>query len=95
MPGHLTVGMPLARITHDGEVHEEEARYLTKHQGLEKIDVDEAEAGSIVVIAGTHRYCHWRNAGRSRAPDPPALHSGGGTDAAHGIRGQLFSLHRS
>ena len=44
--------MPLARISHDGQIHEEEARYLTKHQGLEKIDVDEAEAGSIVVIAG-------------------------------------------
>ena len=50
--GHLTVGMPLARVSHDGEIHQEEARYLTKHQGLDKIDVDEAEAGSIVVIAG-------------------------------------------
>ena len=50
--GRLTAGMPLARISHDGAIHEEEARYLTKHQGLDKIDVDEAEAGSIVVIAG-------------------------------------------
>jgi GTP-binding protein len=50
--GHLLADMPLARISHDGEVHDEAARYLTMHQGLEKIDVEEAQAGDIVVIAG-------------------------------------------
>jgi GTP-binding protein len=50
--GRLLDGMPLARISHDGEVHDESARYLTMHKGLEKIDVKEAQAGDIVVIAG-------------------------------------------
>jgi len=50
--GRLQVGMPLARITHQGEVHAETARYLYLHQGLERIEVEEANAGEIVVIAG-------------------------------------------
>ena len=50
--GRLLDGMPLARISHDGEVHDESARYLTMHKGLDKIDVSEAWAGDIVVIAG-------------------------------------------
>ena len=50
--GRLRAGMPLARITHDGRVLPIEARYLYQHVGLERIEVEEALAGDIVVIAG-------------------------------------------
>ena len=50
--GRLKVEMPMARITHTGEVHPETARYLYLHQGLERIEVEEVSAGDIVVIAG-------------------------------------------
>ena len=50
--GRLRVGMPLARITHRGQVYPASARYLYLHQGLERIEVEQAEAGDIAVIAG-------------------------------------------
>jgi GTP-binding protein len=50
--GRLTAGMPLARITHTGVIHPAEARYLYLFRGLERIEVQEALAGDIVVIAG-------------------------------------------
>ncbi|HSB90226.1 MAG TPA: translational GTPase TypA [Anaerolineales bacterium] len=50
--GRLTAGMPLARIKHTGEVFPAEARYLYLHQGLDRVEVQEASAGDIVVIAG-------------------------------------------
>jgi GTP-binding protein len=50
--GRLNAGMPLARITHVGEVIPAEARYLYLHRGLERVEVNQASAGDIVVIAG-------------------------------------------
>jgi GTP-binding protein len=50
--GVLHAGAPLARITHTGEIVPAEARYLYLHQGLERVEVQEARAGDIVVIAG-------------------------------------------
>jgi len=50
--GRLHAGMPLARITHAGQVLPAEARYLYLHQGLDRIEIEEASAGDIVVIAG-------------------------------------------
>jgi GTP-binding protein len=50
--GRMRAGMPLARITHTGEVVPTTARYLYLHQGLERVEVEEALAGDIVVIAG-------------------------------------------
>jgi GTP-binding protein len=50
--GRLTAGMPVARITHSGEIRPAEARYVYQHQGLDRIEVPEASAGDIVVIAG-------------------------------------------
>ncbi|MBN1265886.1 MAG: translational GTPase TypA [Anaerolineales bacterium] len=50
--GVLKTGSPLIRISHQGEHIPVEARYLYKHQGLELLDVPEAEAGDIVVIGG-------------------------------------------
>ncbi len=50
--GSLKVGAPMARITHRGQVHSATARYLYLHQGLERVEVEQADAGDIVVIAG-------------------------------------------
>ena len=50
--GKITAGQALARITVEGKVLPERARYLYVHQGLERVEVDHAEAGEIVAIAG-------------------------------------------
>lgn len=50
--GRIKAGQALARITTDGHILPERARYLYVHQGLDKVEVDEAEAGEIIAIAG-------------------------------------------
>ncbi len=50
--GRIQSGMPITRLTTKGEVIPSEARYLYLYQGLERIEVEHAEAGDIVVIAG-------------------------------------------
>jgi len=50
--GTVNAGQTIARITRKGEVLPDRARYLYVHQGLERIEVDQAKAGEIVVIAG-------------------------------------------
>lgn len=50
--GIIRSGQSLARITLDGQIFPERARYLYTHQGLEKVEVEQAEAGEIVVLAG-------------------------------------------
>lgn len=50
--GKLSVGAPLARISHRGEITPAVARYLYLHQGLERVEVEAASAGEIVVVAG-------------------------------------------
>lgn len=50
--GKVTNGQPIARITLQGEILAERARYLFVFQGLEKVEVDEVLAGDIGVIAG-------------------------------------------
>ena len=50
--GKVNVGANVARITHKGEVLPERARYLYVHQGLERVEVEHAEAGEIIAIAG-------------------------------------------
>jgi GTP-binding protein len=50
--GRMTAGQALARIAHDGSIHNETAQYLYLHQGLQRIEVPEASAGEIVAIAG-------------------------------------------
>ena len=46
--GKIQAGQRLARLTTDGQILSESARYLYQFQGLDKIEVDEASAGDIV-----------------------------------------------
>ena len=50
--GQLLAGAPLARLTLSGEILPERARYLYVHQGLERVEVEQAAAGEIVAVAG-------------------------------------------
>lgn len=50
--GRIKAGQPLARLTLNGETLPERARYLFVHEGLERVDVEQAEAGEIVALAG-------------------------------------------
>ena len=50
--GQIHVGQALARITVTGQVLPERARYLYVHQGLKRVEVEEAQAGEIVALAG-------------------------------------------
>jgi GTP-binding protein len=50
--GRLRAGQTLARLTADGSMRTERARYIYVHQGLEKVEVESAEAGEIVSLAG-------------------------------------------
>ena len=50
--GRLKVGQTVARLTRDGANLPERARYLYQHQGLERVEIEQAQAGDIVVLAG-------------------------------------------
>jgi GTP-binding protein len=50
--GVIRAGQPLARLTLDGQIVPERARYLYVHQGLERVEVTQARAGEIVALAG-------------------------------------------
>ncbi len=50
--GSIKVGQPLARLTVDDRNLAERARYLYVHQGLGKVEVEQAEAGEIIALAG-------------------------------------------
>lgn len=50
--GKITAGQAIARMTVDGQIMPEHARYLSVQQGLEKVEVEQAEAGDIIEVAG-------------------------------------------
>jgi len=50
--GTIRVGQPLARITLEGEMLSERAHYLYSYQGLERLEIEQAEAGEIIALAG-------------------------------------------
>ena len=50
--GRIKAGQSLARMTLHDEILPERARYLYIHQGLEKVEVESAEAGEIIALAG-------------------------------------------
>lgn len=50
--GSVRNEMPLIRIQRDGTQTKEKTRYLSVFDGLERVEVDSAEAGDIIAIAG-------------------------------------------
>ncbi|NLG49527.1 MAG: translational GTPase TypA [Chloroflexi bacterium] len=50
--GRMLAGQDLMRITRDGSLIPEKARYLQIYDGLRRIDVNAVEAGDIAVVAG-------------------------------------------
>ncbi len=50
--GKIQAGQPVARMMLNGQIVPERIRYLYVHQGLERIEVESAEAGEIVALAG-------------------------------------------
>ena len=50
--GVLNVGQPVARMKLDGKVVSERVRYLYEYEGLKRVEIGQAQAGDIVVIAG-------------------------------------------
>jgi GTP-binding protein len=73
--GKLSVGAPLARISHGGEITPAVARYLYLHQGLERVEVEAASAGEIVVIAGLDEVAIGETLADPEQPVPlPTIH---------------------
>jgi len=50
--GQIKAGQPVARMQLDGSITPERARYLYTHQGLDRVEVEEAFAGDIIALAG-------------------------------------------
>lgn len=50
--GQIKVGQSLARILVNSEILPERARYLYVHEGLKRVEVDSAQAGEIIALAG-------------------------------------------
>ncbi len=50
--GQIQAGQALARLRLDGRILPERARYLYVHQGLERVEIESAQAGEIVALAG-------------------------------------------
>ncbi len=50
--GQIKAGQAVARMLLNGQIVPERARYLYVHQGLDRIEVESADAGEIVAIAG-------------------------------------------
>jgi len=50
--GQLHQDQTLSRLTLDGQVLSENARYVYIHQGLDRVEVEQAQAGDIIALAG-------------------------------------------
>ena len=50
--GQIKDGQTVARLTQSGENLPERVRYLYVHQGLQRVEVEQADAGEVVAIAG-------------------------------------------
>lgn len=50
--GRIQAGQAVARMMLNGQIVPERARYLYVHQGLDRVEVESAEAGEIVALAG-------------------------------------------
>jgi GTP-binding protein len=73
--GTIRAGDPLIRIKYDGTAVPVEARYLYQHQGLDRIEVEEARAGDIIVIAGLEEAAIGETLADPEYPDAlPVIH---------------------
>jgi len=73
--GKINAGQPLARLTVDGKTLPERARYLYVHQGLEKVEVNEAMAGEIISLAGLEGISIGETLANAENPIPlPPIH---------------------
>jgi GTP-binding protein len=70
--GRISAGQPIARITTTGEILPDRARYLYVHQGLDRVEVESAEAGEIIAIAGLEAIAIGETIA---SPEKPALPS--------------------
>ena len=50
--GRIEMDQPLVRLTRDGANLPERARYLYVHEGLQRVEIESAQAGEIVALAG-------------------------------------------
>ncbi|MGI6207809.1 MAG: translational GTPase TypA [Anaerolineae bacterium] len=50
--GRLRPGVPVARVDRNGELHLEKTAQVFVHEGLERVEVEEATAGEIVAVTG-------------------------------------------
>ena len=72
--GKLEARQRVGRICLDGEMELDEARYLSVFSGLEKVEVDQAEAGEIVTISGLEKVEIGETLCDPEHPDPlPAI----------------------
>jgi GTP-binding protein len=73
--GELEAGQAVARIALDGQIIAEHVRYLYVHQGLERVEVERAEAGEIVAIAGLENIAIGETIADLENPRPlPVIH---------------------
>ncbi|RMF46695.1 MAG: GTP-binding protein, partial [Anaerolineae bacterium] len=68
--GRLRAGASVARITREGHIIPETARYLYAHEGLQRQEVTEAAAGEIVTIAGLEEIAIGETLADPEAPRP-------------------------
>ena len=79
----------------DGQILPERARYLYVHQGLERVEVEQAEAGEIVALAGLEGIAIGETLADPEQPGRPAPHPGGRADRAHDLWRQHLALRRA
>ena len=73
--GALKVGMPVVRITQKGDVIPDSVRYLYEFKGLERVEVETASAGDIVVLAGLEEIAIGETLADSEQPQAlPTIH---------------------
>jgi GTP-binding protein len=68
--GSIQAGQTVARLTRSGENYPERVRYLYIHEGLSRIEVDQAMAGEIIAIAGLEGIAIGETLADPQTPDP-------------------------
>ncbi len=73
--GQLKKDQSLSRITLDGQVLNENARYVYIHQGLDRVEIEQAQAGDIIALAGLEGIAIGETLADPDQPIPlPAIH---------------------